>query len=170
MCIRDGEPGPRGKGQSGKRGDRCISLGRPCIPTDIVDLLPFVGTHDDDVVAIGDVGDQLVLGHDHTEPVDSSHRGHDHGQPLVEGRLRDPVLPESRQRNGKIDPIESVDRTGGQGDLHVCDRRGIERSRIHTESPGGRRSHMGTLPWSVEPDILVAVNVATSHQLVGVPG
>ena len=56
------------------------------VPPRIVHLVPFVGTHDHDVVAIGNVCDQLSLGDHDRKVLVIAQRRFDHFKPVFKAR------------------------------------------------------------------------------------
>ena len=61
------ESGPRRDEHAGQPRERRVPIAGRRIPRGIVHLRPLVGTHHHDVVARGDVGDQLRVRHDDAE-------------------------------------------------------------------------------------------------------
>ena len=66
------------RGETRERGVACC--GRAVVPSRVAHLRPLVGAHHHDVVAGGDVGDQLRVGHDHAEPRPGERQPFEHGQ------------------------------------------------------------------------------------------
>ena len=64
MLVGYVEAGSRREREGRQSCERSVTGSMVGVPGDVVDLGPFVGTHHDDVVPIGDVGDELVFSDD----------------------------------------------------------------------------------------------------------
>ena len=114
-------------------GERGISVGGVVVPAELLDLMPLVGTHDDHVVAVGDVDEELGGGDGDVEPVVVGDHRFEHRHPVLEARTLDLVLAEDPSAVGQHDAVEPALRSRCSGDGQVGRRRRVERSRVHAD-------------------------------------
>ena len=111
----------------------------------VVHLHPFVGSHDHDVEALGNIGDELVFGAGDHEPVRRCGVGFKSRNSFVEtwsGRIR---FVERCHADDQMDFAEVVTLTGQTGDFEVCNGQRIERARKRSASEIGSY-HTAMLP------------------------
>ena len=126
------ETRPRHDEYPRESGERGVAFGNGRVPRRIADLGPLVGPHHDDVVARGDVGDQLRVG-DHDAQLRTRR-----GEPFQRGDATlepTPIfLRECDAREREVEAIEPSRGDRGFGDRDVRDGRRIERAREDARS------------------------------------
>ena len=123
--------------------DGVVALGHRAVPDRIEHLSPLVGSHHHDVVAGGDVGQQLEIGDADAQPWPVLGDRLQHLEP-VGGRRRRPVLLAQRTSGQhEVEPVEPGVGHRGAGHRQVGDGRGVER-------PGVDADHRGAM---LEPSV-----------------
>ena len=134
------------------RAPRRARRRRSVVPRRVAHLRPLVGAHHHDVVARGDVGDQLRVGHDHTRATAAIAASRSSSRDArVERPLRRRVLAERDARDREVEPVERAGAHRGFGDRDVRDRRRIERPGVdaapracaHAQRRGGHDRERG---------------------------
>ena len=68
--------------------------------------MPFVGTEHDDVVPLGDVGEETVGGHHRTESRVTTDDGEQFGDTIVDGGESGIILAQRVRRDGEIELVQ----------------------------------------------------------------
>ena len=100
------------------------------VPNRIEHLLPFVGAEDDDVVALGNIGEKTLSGDDDPEAMVAFGNGAKFIDTLVDRREMGIVFAERCRRDGEINAVKAELADGGLGQVHMGDRGWIKRAGI----------------------------------------
>ena len=95
-----------------------------------MELDPLVCSHHDEVIALGDVGDELAIGDLDTEPRPARSSAVQRADPFVEGMVVTVLLGQRLPRQHEVEPVEPALCVGGVGDRQVGDGQRVERAGV----------------------------------------
>lgn len=128
-----GRHGPRWSGRERNKREaqqRLCSRVEVPVPNRIEHLLPLVSAENDDVVALGNIGEKTVGGDEDTKAIVALGNGAKFIDAAIDWGEVGIVLAERCRRNGEINAVEAKLANGGLGQVHMGDRGWIERAGV----------------------------------------
>ena len=110
------------KSDGGQTAKRLVATLDVSVPDRIEHLMPFIGAENDDLIVLGDIGEQAVGGGDDAEARVGARDGREFVDTSLDRREAGIVLAQRVSGNRKVDMVEPKLIDGGFGEMHMRDR------------------------------------------------